>query len=134
MNLWRFTPSPHRGGGRGERSNPRIHPFPHLVRLPLQFQRQRKRESRPRPRGALDPEATAEMVDDLAADRQAEASSLWLGGQGVAALAELLEDRRLLRRADARAVIGNVHARFLIAGAQADGDAAGGAGAGIGGG
>src|SRR6266536_3264234 len=44
-------------------------------------------------------------LDDLAADRQAESGSFRLGGEGIADLSELLENRLDLRWRDANAAV-----------------------------
>ena len=72
---------------------------------------------RPRPNGSANAKVApspgalvthsraAEMLDDLAADRQAESGALRLFGHRVAGLAEFLEDDLLVLGADARPVV-----------------------------
>ena len=57
----------------------------------------------PLPDLALHPDAAAVVLDDLAADGQAEARALRLVGERVADLLEALEHLRLVRRRDAHA-------------------------------
>ena len=57
----------------------------------------------PLPELALHPDPAAVVLDDLAADRQAEAGALRLVGERVADLLEALEHLRLIRRRDAHA-------------------------------
>src|SRR5689334_17731243 len=58
--------------------------------------------------GAFHPHAAAEMLDDLAADVEAQPAAVRLGGERVAGLAELVENQRLVRWIDARAVIAHL--------------------------
>src|SRR5689334_4927335 len=72
---------------------------------------------------AVDPHAAAEMLDDLAADMQAEAAAVRLGGERVARLAELVEDQLLVGRIDARAVVAHLDAQRAAVVAQRHADA-----------
>src|SRR6266850_7419262 len=58
---------------------------------------------------ALDPHAAAEMLDDLAADMQPQTAAVRLGSQGVAHLAELVEDHALVGGIDPGAVVAHLH-------------------------
>src|SRR5258708_29259895 len=73
---------------------------------------------------ALDPHATAEMLDDLAADVQAEAAAVRLRGERVAELPELVEDQRLVGGIDAGAVVAHVDAQRVGLRRSRDADAA----------
>ena len=84
--------------------------------------RQRERERAALADLALDPDLPAVMLDDLAADRQAEAGALRLVGEGVADLLEPLEHLRLVRRRDAHAGVDDAHDEraVLLHGAAGD--------------
>src|SRR2546423_327552 len=73
--------------------------------------RQSKRETGAGSQAALDPQAAAEMLDDVAADVQAEAAAVGLGGQRIADLAKFVEDHFLVGRIDAGAVVAHVDAQ-----------------------
>src|SRR5437660_932467 len=73
---------------------------------------------------ALDPHAAAEMLDDLAADVQAEAAAVRLGGQRVPDLAELVEDHALVGGIDPRAVVAHLDAKRARLLLERDADAA----------
>src|SRR3989442_7013446 len=73
---------------------------------------------------ALDPHAAAEMLDDLAADVQAEAAAVRLGGERVAHLAEFVEDHALVGRIDPRAVVAHLDAKRARLLFERDADAA----------
>src|SRR5271168_2321775 len=61
----------------------------------------RKGERAPLAGFAFDPDSPAMIFDNLPADRQAQACALWLVGQGIAHLFELLEDFGLVTRGNA---------------------------------
>ena len=61
------------------------------------------------PGGALHPEPAAEVIHDLAADRQPQPCARRPVGAGVAALTELLEDGVLVLVGHARSVVGDVN-------------------------
>src|SRR5512140_308831 len=67
--------------------------------------RQREIETRALAGAALGPDPAAEALDDMAADMQAETGALRLGGQSIAALAEFVENRRLVLGTDAGPVV-----------------------------
>src|SRR5512141_2427204 len=60
--------------------------------------RQRKREGGTHSGCAVYPQSAAERVDDLPADREAEAAAAARPAHGVSGLAELLEQHLLVRR------------------------------------
>ena len=74
---------------------------------------------------AVDADRAAVGVDDLAGDEQAQASA---AGGCVWAADVLVEDRRLLGRGDAGAVVADVDAQDAVSGRGADGDRAAGRG------
>src|SRR6185503_864815 len=71
-------------------------------------ERQREREAGAGARPALHPQASAVMLDDLAADVQAEAATVRLVREAVARLMELVEDDVLVGRIDSRAIVAHV--------------------------
>ena len=99
--------------GRGARAQGALRPAQAARRRPSLSRprraprrlRQREGEDRAAPRLALDPQPAAEVVDDLAADREPQAGARGLLGERVAHLAELLEDHALVLAADAHAVV-----------------------------
>lgn len=72
--------------------------------------RQREGEDRSAPRLAFHRQTSAEMVDDLPADRESQAGARGLLGERVAHLPELLEDDPEVLAADAHAVVLHVDA------------------------
>src|SRR5436190_23927337 len=73
--------------------------------------RQREGKAGAAPSFTLHPHATAEVLDDLAADMQPKAAPLGLAGQRVAGLAELVEDHSLIDGVDAGPVVAHLDAQ-----------------------
>src|SRR5256885_2617716 len=86
--------------------------------------RQRKGKTGALPKLTLHPHASAEVLDDLAADVQAESAAMGFGGQRIADLAELVEDHPLVGASDARAVVAHLDSQGAALVVQRDADLA----------
>src|SRR5215467_13949623 len=86
--------------------------------------RDREREARAATGLAFDPQAAAEMLDDLPADVKPEPAAMRLASQRIAHLVELAEDLALVLGAHAAAVVADVDAEAPVALDERDIDAA----------
>src|SRR5262245_4162928 len=82
-----------------------------LAEAGFAHQWQREGEARALARPAAHPQPPAGVLDDAAADVQAEPAAVRLAGERVARLAELVEDQLLVLGPHARAVVAHVDAQ-----------------------